>query len=116
MSTKCTISYNDNYHLYRECFDDHTIWLQLDDIDEISVSVERLTSSWRSNRTTIGIPIELWNEIVDGWLSSRLYNSKPLSEEEKVETEKNHEESIDRFLKSMIDKVQEENKSESDEK
>lgn len=65
MSTKITISYGDDYHLYEECFDKGNIYIRLDNIGGLDVSV---TPNGTSG--TISIPIKIWRDIVSGWLKS----------------------------------------------
>ena len=53
MSTKCTVAYGPNFHLYREAFDDESIYLELE-----GVSFEA-----SSQRVMVTIPIPIWEAI-----------------------------------------------------
>ena len=68
MSTKCTISYsneqNEDYHLYTEIFNDSSIYIETGSASEISIDV----SQSHSPIVSIGIPIEVWTSMVEGWL------------------------------------------------
>lgn len=70
MSTKCTLSYDHSgklgYHLYRECYENDNVWIQLDDAKEFEV--------WRDGdrtRVRLAIPVEIFRHAVEGWLSSQ---------------------------------------------
>lgn len=53
MSTKCSVAYGDNFHLYNECFDDSNIYLELDSTDyEVSYG-----------RVIVKIPNHIWEVI-----------------------------------------------------
>ena len=58
MSTKCTVVYDDNFHLYSECFEqglDRKVWLQLEGKDfEFEVN---------QHGVTVGIPLAIWEVI-----------------------------------------------------
>lgn len=72
MSTKVTLSYGEGelgYHLYQECYDCSSVWLQLDDSKEFEV--------WRDGdrtRVRVAIPIEIFEHAVEGWLKSKCKN------------------------------------------
>lgn len=66
MSTKCTISYDDEYHLYEECFEKDNVHLQLDNVGAVDIS-----ASPGSLHATIQIPIKTWRKIVAGWIESQ---------------------------------------------
>lgn len=70
MSTKVTLSYDREgkleYHLYRECYENDNVWLQLDDARDFKV--------WRDGDRTslrVAIPIEVFRHAVEGWLKSQ---------------------------------------------
>lgn len=69
MSTKVTLSHNDDYHLYEECFEQENVWLQLDNPTELSVYAHHEEKSAGSS-VTVAIPIATWRHIVEGWLNS----------------------------------------------
>jgi hypothetical protein len=54
MSTRCSLAYGENFHLYHECFeDDQTVHLELNDVE--------FEASGRS--VTVAIPIGVWEVI-----------------------------------------------------
>jgi hypothetical protein len=65
MSTKLTISSNDDYHLYQEAFDRSMIYLQIDNCQELSVK-ENSYSGDQERQVTIGIPRALWRQVMKG--------------------------------------------------
>lgn len=53
MSTKCSVSYGDNHHLYNECFDDENIYLSLKNCPfEVS-----------NGGIMVSIPLYIWETI-----------------------------------------------------
>lgn len=60
MSTKITISYNDDYHFYEECYDTDNVYLQLK-VKDWSFNGEELTLS---------VPIDFWRKIAHDWNES----------------------------------------------
>jgi hypothetical protein len=66
MSTKCTISHNEKYHLYQECYENDNVWLSLDVVNDFEILQDN-----GKTRLKVAIPIELWRHIVDGWLKSQ---------------------------------------------
>lgn len=74
MSTRCTISYDDDFHLYQECFEQDNVYLSLDEGDW-SASLETAAIDWRDGETMrprlhIRMDVTLWRKIVEGWLES----------------------------------------------
>lgn len=67
MSTKCSIAYGEKFHLYEEIGDKDSVWLQIEDSSEVSVSA----SNNRRSEVTVAIDIKIWREIVKGWLASQ---------------------------------------------
>ncbi len=53
MSTKYTLSHGDNFHLYKECFDDSNVHLQLDGV-QFEAS---------QNSVCVTIPVVIWEVI-----------------------------------------------------
>ena len=60
MSTKITISYNDDYHFYEECFDTDKVYLRLKAKDW----------SFDGEEVTLPVPIDFWRKIVSDWSES----------------------------------------------
>lgn len=61
MSTKCTIGYGDDWHLFNECFENDNVHLILENM-EFSVDKSTNKSSVR-----VQIPIETWRSIIEQW-------------------------------------------------
>ncbi|NJM74895.1 MAG: hypothetical protein HC852_02890 [Acaryochloridaceae cyanobacterium RU_4_10] len=57
MSTKSSIAYGDNFHLYQEIFDTGAVYLELTDADF------EVQSSSGQNRIQVRIPAEIWEII-----------------------------------------------------
>lgn len=53
MSTKCTISHGESFHLYNECFDSDNVYL----------SLEKTAYEVSNNKVTVTIPIYIWETI-----------------------------------------------------
>lgn len=90
MSTKSTICYGDNFHFYKDCFDEENVYLSLETINNISIE---------NGVVTIAIPLEIWqnirffdnkfeyanlsdeqiNEIVTKAVEKRIENKGPIS-------------------------------------
>jgi hypothetical protein len=75
MSTRCTISYNDDYHLYQECFENDNVYLRLDSGDW-SASLETESIDWRDGdykrpQLAIRMNVTMWRKIVEGWIASQ---------------------------------------------
>lgn len=74
MSTRCTIAHSDDFHLYEECFEKDSVYLRLDDGDW-AARLETATIDWHDVERTrptlhVRIGIDLWRQIVEGWVSS----------------------------------------------
>jgi len=74
MSTKCTISYSDDYHLYEEIGDRHNVYLRLDSGDW-AAALDTATVDWDDGdyarpRLTLKISVDMWRQIVLGWSDS----------------------------------------------
>lgn len=67
MSTKATLAYDDDFHLYRECFESDNVYLRL---DPGALSAFQTSGVNRNTSVTVGIPIKVWRQIVEGWLDS----------------------------------------------
>jgi len=74
MSTRCTISYDDQFHLYQECFENDNVYLRLDGAGW-SASLDTSGVDWRDgrDRPSVGLKIDvtLWRKIVEGWIASQ---------------------------------------------
>ena len=75
MSTRCTLTYDDDFHLYQECFENDNIYLRLDSGDW-SASLETATIDWRDGDSTrpqlhIRMNVTMWRKIVEGWLETQ---------------------------------------------
>jgi len=70
MSTKMTISCDDEHHLYREAFDDSMIYVRIRSCTEMDVKVNHYNGE-KERQVTIGIPIEVWQRIVEKWSQSQ---------------------------------------------
>jgi len=57
MSTKITLSYDKNYHLYQEIFDVSNVYFQLDKC-EFEASKDSVM---------IQIPIDIWRKMIEDW-------------------------------------------------
>ena len=53
MSTKSSLAYGDNFHLYQECFDEENVYLELESV-EFEASRDRVT---------VSIPVAIWEVI-----------------------------------------------------
>lgn len=88
MSTRCTISYSDDFHLYEECFDRDNVYLCLDNGDW-SAALETATVDWRDGNSRrpslhVRMGVDLWRQIVDGWVKSH-WAQHPERDHEQVE-------------------------------
>jgi hypothetical protein len=88
MSTKVTISYDDVYHVYQECFENDNVYLQLDG-DGWAASLDTANVDWREEtgpRPKLGLRVDvgLWRNIVKGWLESE-WGKDPSMDHRKVE-------------------------------
>jgi len=75
MSTRCTLSHDDDYHLYQECFENDNVYLRLDSGDW-SASLETETIDWRDGdhkrpQLHIRMNVTMWRKIVQGWAQTQ---------------------------------------------
>lgn len=77
MSTKISITYDDDHHLYQECFENDNVWLELDNAD--------ITFESSTGKVTLGIPISTWRSIVEGWAASYWGEDKSLDNDDSWE-------------------------------
>jgi hypothetical protein len=74
MSTRCTIAYDDDFHLYEECLDTDSVYLCLDGGGwEASLSTNVI--DWDDENKgrpciRLKISIDLWRKIAEGWQES----------------------------------------------
>ena len=72
MSTRCSLAYSDDFHLYQECFENDNVYLRLDS-GNWSAALETAVIDWRDGDSTrpqlhIKMDVTMWRQIVDGWL------------------------------------------------
>jgi hypothetical protein len=91
MSTKITISYNEKYHFYEECFDKSNVYLRMDGC-EFEVS---------NNMATIQIPIKVWRAIIKDWSQKGWAESEDNTEKE---ISKNWSDSLEILLDNVKNK------------
>jgi hypothetical protein len=82
LSTRCTITYSDDFHLYEECFDSDNVYLALDGGDW-SAALETSKIDWRDSERSkpalhLRVNIDLWRQIVEGWNKSNWANHPEL--------------------------------------
>lgn len=74
MSTRCTIGYNDDFHLYEECFDTKYVYLRLDKGFEAELAIG--STDWRDNEPanraslSLKMDVKLWRAIAEAWNNS----------------------------------------------
>jgi hypothetical protein len=88
MSTRCTISHSNDYHLYQECFEQDNVYLLLDGGDW-SASLESAAVDWRDGdssrpRLHVRMNVTLWRQIVSGWLESQ-WGQNPEGDHKKMD-------------------------------
>jgi hypothetical protein len=74
MSTRSSLSYDDDHHLYQECFENDNVYLRLDGGDW-DASIETASIDWHGGdfnkpRLTVRLNVTLWRKIVEGWLAT----------------------------------------------
>ena len=67
MSTKATISRDDDHHLYEEAFDEEFIYLQLDKSVEYKVR-HNFYGRTHEKQLVVTIPHDVWREIIRGYV------------------------------------------------
>lgn len=88
MSTRCSISYDDNHHLYQECFENDNVYLTLDG-KGWQAGITTASVDWRDGNSTspslsLQIDVTLWRKIVEGWLASQ-WAQHPEDDHRKIE-------------------------------
>ena len=86
MSTRCSLAYDGDFHLYQECFENDNVYLELDKGGwAASLNTDRI--DWRHGKESqsilLSIDVTLWRKIVEGWMQSQwgsdpTYDHKPL--------------------------------------
>ena len=71
MASKTTIAKTEEYHLYREPYDDDKIHLELDDSIEFR-TVENFYGDTPEKKLIVTIPKEVWEQIIQGYLDDRI--------------------------------------------
>lgn len=66
MSTRCTIGYDKDFHIFEEICDSKKVWIQLD-----PGSFEAEFKIYKNaNSLVVGIDIAAWRKIVEAWNNS----------------------------------------------
>mgnify|MGYP006407407501 FL=1 len=61
MSSKATISHGSNFHLFEECFDGESVYLEVENTDfEVD-----------PDRVAVKIPLDAWNQMMDDYNEKR---------------------------------------------
>lgn len=112
MSTRCTISHDEDWHLYQECFEYDNVYLRLDG-SEWAASLETQTIDWRDGdsdrpRLHLKMDVTMWRRIVEGWLESQ-WGQTPEDDHRKVNFDN---ERLNRWLQSEKVKTNEIDKEE----
>lgn len=92
MSTKCTIGYGPNFHLYEECFDTDHVWLQLDG------NAGQLEFNSNDKRIRVAIDITVWRKILESWEKCH-WSKHPERDHSKEEIDENWLESLSDLLR-----------------
>jgi hypothetical protein len=59
MSTKVSISYGPDHHLYEECFDQESIYL----------SISAKEWSYENGEVTVSLPNRVWLKMITDWMN-----------------------------------------------
>jgi len=102
MSTRCTIAYSDDFHLYQECFEQDNVYLRLDDGDW-AASLDTSAIDWRDGSKSqptlhVRIGVDLWRKIIEGWGASH-WAQHPECDHGKIDFDP---EAIEHLLKSRL--------------
>ena len=94
MSTRCTIGYGDDYHLFEECFDTDKVWIEIGgNVSEVEYN------SALGGELVVGIDVTIWRKIVEDWLRSHWANH-PTRDHEKIEIDTSYLEELARNFKN----------------
>lgn len=82
MSTRSTIAYSSDFHLYEECGDNHYVHLRIDGGDW-SAGLETATIDWTVREQAapalkLKINVSMWRQIVAGWSESHWAGDRSL--------------------------------------
>lgn len=110
MSTRCTIAYSDDFHLYEECFEKDNVYLRLDSGDW-AASINTAAVDWRDGESTrptlhVRMNVDLWRQIVEGWLKSH-WGQQPERDHERIDYDS---EAISSWLSNFKKKEAEDDK------
>ena len=72
MSTKSTISFNKNYHLYEDVFDKDKVYLDLN----CGTGLPSITVEYGKAQASLAINIDVWRSIVEAWTTSHWGQNK----------------------------------------
>lgn len=91
MSTRCTIAYDDDFHLFQECFENNNVYLTLDG-PGWEASLETSTIDWRDGERSkpsvhLKVDVTLWRKIVAGWEKSH-WAADPTQDHRRLADEK----------------------------
>lgn len=76
MSSKITITANDDYNLYEEAFDDKKVlYFQLYNCKELIVCTNYYHGA-NEQQVTMAIPVSVWKKAVSGWLEFCAQNNQ----------------------------------------
>ena len=110
MSTRCTIAYSDDFHLYQECFEQDNVYLRLDSGDW-AASLDTSAVDWRDGESTrpqlhVKMNVTLWRQIVEGWMKSH-WGQHPEDDHGKIDFDPD---AFNSWLSSLPKKKEEDNK------
>ncbi len=89
MSTKCTIGYSSDFHLYEEICDSKSVWLQLD----LKKSEMNISKYKDSDSITLSIDVKMWRQIVEAWNNS-YWGKNPSKDYEEFELDNSYLEKL----------------------
>lgn len=112
MSTRNTIAYDSDFHLYKECFEYDNVYLRLDSGDW-AASLETEVIDWRDGEVSrptlhLRVDVTMWRKIVEGWLESQ-WSQTPEDDHKKIEF---NLEKTSRWLRASKEKTNEIDKEE----
>ena len=67
MSTKCSISFGKDHHLYQESYEQDHVWIQLNDVTEFKISKNELDDKIFLR---VAIPVAAWRQMTKDWAES----------------------------------------------
>ena len=74
MSTRCSIAYSEDFHLFQECFENDNVYLRLDS-GKWDATLSTSDIDWRDGDSKkpsllLKIDVTMWRKIVEGWNES----------------------------------------------